>query len=108
MMPEFAKWYVFHSSEQQKRKEITFEKKIEKELEKSRKSLKHLASKRFACEPDAQSAINDWIVKHPWIEFDSCSVKPVHERVEMKRGRPAKDETLIVKYAIIAGLSLNK
>lgn len=27
------KWFVFHSSEQQKRKEITFEKRIEKEIE---------------------------------------------------------------------------
>ncbi|WP_409199181.1 IS1634 family transposase [Methanospirillum lacunae] len=102
------KWFVFHSSEQQKRKESTFEKKIEKELDKSRKSLKHLASKRFACEPDAQNAINDWIVKHPWIEFDSCSVKQVHEKIEKKRGRPTKDETLIVKYAIEGGISLNK
>ena len=47
-------------------------------------------------------------MKHPWIEFDSCSVKSVHERVEKKRGRPAKDETIIVKYAIEAGISLNK
>jgi len=102
------KLYVFHSIEQQKRKEITFENKIEKELDKSRKSLKHLASKRFACEPDAQNAINDWIMKHPWIEFDSYSVKQVHERVEKKRGRPARDEALIVKYAIEVDISINK
>jgi len=49
-MPEFRqKWFLFHSTEQQKRKEKTFEKKIEAELEKSRKSLKRLTAKRFAC-----------------------------------------------------------
>lgn len=59
------KWFVFHSREQQKRKEITFEKRIEKELEKSRKSLKRLSVKRFGCYPDAQNAIDEWIEKHP-------------------------------------------
>lgn len=102
------KWFVFHSSEQQKRKEITFEKRIEKELDKSRKSLKHLSSKRFACEPDAKSAIDEWIKKHPWIDFESCTVIQIHERAEKKRGRPGKDEVLVVKYAIDAKISINK
>ncbi len=102
------KWFVFHSSEQQKRKEITFEKRIEKELEKSRKSLKRLSAKRFACEPDAQNAIDEWIGKHPWVTCDSYSIQQVHERIEKKRGRPGKDEILIVRYVIGANIAPNE
>ena len=87
---------------------MTFDKNIQKKLDKSKKSLKHLSSKRFACEPDAQNAINDWIAKHPWIVFDLCSIKEVHERLEKKRGRPGKNETLVVKYSIEAEVSINK
>ena len=101
------KWFVFHSSEQQKRKEKTFEKRIEKELEKSGKSLKRLSAKRFACEPDAYSAFDEWVEKHPWVTCDSCSIRQVHERVEKKRGRPGKDEELIVKYVIDANIAPN-
>jgi transposase len=101
-------WFVFHSSEQQKRKEITFEKKIERELEKSRKSLKRLCAKLFACEPDAQTAVDEWIAKHPWVVFESYGIKEIHERVEKKRGRPSKDEILIVKYSVEAEIRINK
>jgi transposase len=102
------KWFVFHSSEQQKRKEKIFEKRIEKELEKSMKSLKHLSAKRFAYEPDTQNALDEWREKHPWVACDSCSIRQVHERVEKKRGRPGKDEELIVKYIIGASIAPNK
>ena len=56
------KWFVFHSSEQQRRKERTFEKRIEKELEKSMKSLKRLTTIRFACKPDAQNGSSSFHV----------------------------------------------
>jgi transposase len=100
-------WIVFHSSEQQRKKEKDFDKKVEKELIRAQKSLKHLACKRFACEPDARSAAAEWVSKHPWVIFDTCSIKQVHERLEKKRGRPGKDETLILKYVIEADISLN-
>ncbi|WP_319578363.1 IS1634 family transposase [uncultured Methanospirillum sp.] len=101
-------WTVFHSNEQQKKKEPDFEKRILIEFEKTKKSLKHLCSQRFACEPDAKMVAEEWIQNHPKVIFSSFTIDQVRERLEKKRGRPKKDEQLVTKFIVNAEISLNQ
>ena len=52
------KWVVVHSTEMQKRKDVTFERKIQKKIKESQKDLKELSKVEFACEEDARAALD--------------------------------------------------
>ncbi len=51
------KWVVVHSTEMQKRKDTSFDKKVEKHLQQALKELKHLKNIDFVCEDDARSFV---------------------------------------------------
>jgi len=51
-------WVVYQSSELQKRMEKTFDASIEKEITKARTSLGRIMCQEYACEPDAQGALD--------------------------------------------------
>ncbi len=47
------------------------------------------------------------IEKHLWVICTSYSIEQINERGEKKRGRPGKDEILIVKYVIDGKIAPN-
>lgn len=96
------KWVVVHSSEMQKRKDVTFEKKIKRIVKEAQKELKDLKRIEFACEDDARAALERWMKENPYCLLENVEISTVSTRENGKRGRPKKDEKLIVRYVINA------
>ena len=96
------KWVVVHSSEMQKRKDVTFEKKIKRIVKEAQKELKDLKKIEFACEEDATAALERWKKENPHCLLETVEISTVSTRENGKRGRPKKDEKLIVHYVINA------
>ena len=94
------KWVVVHSSEMQKRKDITFERKIQKKVMESQKDLKNLKKIKFACEKDARAALERWEKENPHCLLETVEIFTVSTRENGKRERPKKDEKLIVHYVV--------
>jgi transposase len=96
------KWVVVHSSEMQKRKDITFERKIQRKVTESQKELKELKMIKFACEEDARAALERWKNENPYCLLETAEISTISKRENGKKGRPKKDEKLIVHYVINA------
>jgi transposase len=96
------KWVVVHSSEMQKRKDVTFEKKIKRIVKEAQKKLKDLRKIEFACEEDARIAIERWKKENPYFLLENIEISTVSTRENGKRGRPKRDEKLIVHYVVNA------
>jgi transposase len=96
------KWVVYHSDPMHERQEKTFLAKQEKNLEKSRKSLKKLTSHEFVCEPDAIAAAQKWLEKNNRYRFRDFLIVPVNRKTGKTRGRPKNDEPMTVLYNIEA------
>ena len=102
------KWVVVHSSEMQKRKDITFEKKIKRIFKEAQKKLKALKKIGFACEEDARAALERCKKENPFFLLEKLEISTVSMRENSKRGRPKKDEKLIVRYVINAEAAKNE
>lgn len=98
---------VVWSDEKQKRDEQTFDKKIQKETVQAEKELKKIMSKKFACIPDAETDAKIWASAHPHHLLNNLNVLPVAEKVEKRRGRPKKDEPIMISFKIEADIDLN-
>ena len=96
------KWVVVHSTEMQKRKDVTFERKIQKKITESQKDLKDLNKVKFACEEDARAALDRWKKENPYCLLETIEISTISTRENGKRGRPRKDEKLIVRYVVDA------
>jgi len=96
------KWVVVHSTEMQKRKDVTFERKIQKKITESQKDLKELNKVEFACEEDARAALERWKKENPYCMLETMEISTISTRENGKRGRPKKDEKLIVRYVVDA------
>ena len=96
------KWVVVHSSEMQKRKDVTFEKKIKRMVKEAQKDLKDLKKIEFACEEDARAALERWKKENPHCLLETVEISTVSKRENGKKGRPKKDEKLIVHYVVNA------
>jgi transposase len=96
------KWVVVHSTEMQKRKDITFERKIKRKVKDSQKALKELKKVKFACEEDARAAIERWKKENPYCLLENTVISTISTRENGKKGRPRKDEKLIVHYVVDA------
>jgi transposase len=95
-------WVIYQSAEMRERTEKTFDKNLVKETENVRKSLKHLRSLEFACEPDARAAAERGIQKQSLFRFLDMQIGTITHRVQGKRGRPSADESCITRYTIMA------
>lgn len=102
------KWVLVWSKENQARKEKTFGKTLDKMDKKTRKSLKKLCSVEFACETDAQKAIDHWVKNHPWYQISQYVVTSRSRRMNGKRGRPKSDEPMMTVYQIRADIVRNE
>ncbi len=96
------KWVVVHSSEMQKRKDVTFEKKIKKIVKEAQKELKDLKKIKFACEEDARAALERWKKDNPYCLLETMEISTISKRENGKKGRPRKDEKLITHYVVNA------
>jgi transposase len=96
------KWVVVHSTEMQKRKDITFDKKIQRKVTEAQKALKELNKVKFACEADARAALERWKKENPYCLLENTEISMISNRENGKKGRPRKDEKLIVHYVVDA------
>ncbi len=96
------KWVVVHSAEMQKRKDVTFEKKIKKIVKEAQKELKDLKKIEFACEEDARAALERWKKENPYCLLETVEISTISKRENGKKGRPRKDEKLIIHYVVNA------
>jgi len=98
------KWVVYHSDPMHERQEKTFIASLEKDFEKTRKSLKKLSAHEFVCEPDARAAAEKWVKNHPRYRFKDLSFVPVTHKTRKGRGRPKLEEPVAVVYTLHAEL----
>ncbi len=98
---------VVWSEEKQLRDEQTFDRKIQSETTQAEKDLKKIMGRRFACIPDAENEAKVWASAHPHHLIKELQVLQVTEKVEKRRGRPKKDESIMVRYKIEAEIDLN-
>lgn len=96
------KWVVYHSDPMHERQEKTFLASLEKDMEKTRKSLKKLSSHEFVCEPDARAVAEKWLKHHPRYRFQELVIEPVTHKTRKGRGRPKADEPVVVSYTLHA------
>ena len=96
------KWVVYHSDPMHERQEKTFATNLEKDFEKTRKSLKKLSAHEFVCEPDARAAAEKWVKNHPRYRLKELSIVPVNHKTQKGRGRPKTDEPVTVSYSLDA------
>ena len=84
------KWVVVHSSEMQKRKDITFERKIQRKVTESQKDLKELKMIKFACEEDARAALERWKNENPYCLLEDTEISTISTKRKRKE-RKAKE-----------------
>jgi transposase len=101
------KWIVVHSRDMQTRKELTFERNLDKLDRKTQKSLKKLTTIEFACEPDAKQAAEQWIAVNPGYVFQGFSILSSSRKANAKRGRPKSGEELRTVYSIVTKVIRN-
>lgn len=83
------RWLLVNSEQATKREEATFYKNLDKSLTKELKALTQLKKKPFACETDAQQAMNDFAHQCQLLGFSDSTIVKVP--TFSGRGRPAKD-----------------
>jgi len=59
-----------------------------------------LKKEEFACEEEAEKAVQRWIKKHPRCLLESLDISTVFCRVNRKRGRPKKGKELKTSYVV--------
>jgi transposase len=89
------------------KKEETFRKKLEKEVEKAEKALKKLKGKDFFCKEDALKAAEMWIQDFPSVMFEKVDLGSITKRESGKRGRTSKSEELKTYYRIDGYIKVN-
>ena len=96
------KWVVVHSTEMQKRKDVTFDRKVQRKVKGSQKDLKDLKKVKFACEMDARAALERWKKENPYCLLEDTEISTISTKENGKKGRPRKDEKIIVHYVVNA------
>jgi transposase len=96
------KWVVVHSTEMQKRKDVTFDRKVQRKVKESQKDLKDLKKIKFACEEDARAALERWKKENPYCLLEDIKISTITTRENGQKGRPKKDEKLIVHFVVDA------
>lgn len=88
------RFVVVNSSSLDKRKEKTLKQQIEKEEQTLAKAMTELAKITYACRPDAENAIRNWLAKQK-LKYHQIEIAITEESVTKKRGhrgRPRNDE----------------
>ncbi len=98
-------WILFRSRAATKRESKTLVKRIARESEKETKDFKKLQRQRFACEADAQNALDTFSGKTKWIEIQNKQILSIKKYG--KRGKTAPDEKpKSIEYSVIGAAVL--
>lgn len=100
------RWLLVYSEQAFTREKKTLEKRINKELETKKKEIKALSFKEFDCECDAKRALSDLEKKCKYHKISEMHVNQI--KVKSGRGRPKKDELVIMKYKIRSELCVDQ
>ncbi len=100
-------WIMFHSIEQQKKREEKFAKKVKLHLKKDRTALRKMHVKGFACEADAWMITQNWLEKHPRYVIQDLVIKKRKQKITPKPGRPSPDEPVETVYKVSCKLEIN-
>jgi transposase len=89
--PEQERWVVVRTTQGEERARATLARKAEQIRTQWEKTLWHLSAQRFACEPDAQAALDQHLKRCPdWLQIHSqLLAHPTYARP----GRPRQDAT---------------
>jgi transposase len=92
------RWLLVYSEQAYSREKKTLERQVKKEFELKTKELKKFSTKIFDCECDAKSSLSalENTLKHH--RLGQVVVK--QQRVKLGRGRPKKDDPVIIKYSL--------
>lgn len=102
------KWVLFDSAPLREVKASTFDRNLEKKLERDRKDWWHLCNHDFVCVADALKAGEAWLKKRPYLRFEDLSTVEHYRRIDGKKGRPGKNTTKTSYYRLKADLQLNQ
>ena len=69
------------STEMQKRKDITFERKIQRKVTEAQKDLKGLNKVEFACEEDARASLERRKEENPYRFLETMEISTISKRV---------------------------
>lgn len=84
------RWLLVKSEQATKREEATFYKNLEKSLSKEMKTFTQLTKNQFACEIDAQQAMNKFVSQCQLLNVDGYEITKVP--IFAGRGRPKKGQ----------------
>lgn len=101
------RWLVIHSAQLAKSKQATILKQVDKEFAQQNKALKKLMKKRFACEADAQAALQDFKATLKLIEVED-QPEILKKRKYLKPGKPTAQTPFKMEYSIQAQLQVNE
>ncbi len=101
------KWVLVSSEKGRIREEKTYARNLKKRVETARKSLKKLRAREFVCEPDARNAARLWFAEHPFLSSDTVTVRSHAKKTNGKRGRPGKEDQVILAYSVDTSLEIN-
>ena len=94
------RWLLVRSEQAYKRERHNLDKRMVKKAETERKSFKKLTQQAFACESDAQNALNQWQKKQTILDVVAeLLCIPVYPG----KGRPQKTQTPVRHYYQITG-----
>lgn len=102
------KWIIVESKEMHARKAKSFDRRIEKEFDQARKSMKKIGQIFFACEADAMKATGRWLSENPHFMLKNVRISVISRHIGAKRGRPKKNESLELGYLIEADVDRNE
>jgi len=93
-------WVLFRSEEHYRKSLQTYEKNLEKDLQRDQTVLHKYCAKGFACEADARLTVERWLAKHPRYCLEHLALLEKHQRSSGKRGRPNKGENMVQVYHV--------
>ena len=92
------RWLLIYSEQAYAREKITLERQIKKEFELKTKELKKFRAKTFDCECDAKSSL--YALENTLKHHRLGEVVVKQQRIKSSRGRPKKDDSVIIKYRL--------
>jgi len=101
------RWVIVYTSTSQLRAQASIQRQVKRAQSEWEKKCWHLGNRRFACETDAQAAVEREKKGQPvWLDFQCQLV--AHTR-QAKRGRPRQEErALKEEWQIVATITINQ
>ena len=99
-------WVVYHSQSAMDRERRTLQRRLKKEVEQARKSLKKLQRQSFSCQQDAQAAVQRWAQQWQWHQLSAVQISP--RKKQDRPGRPNGTTQHTIYYIIQAEMQFEQ